>query len=264
MLLRLSLALIIIYIGFSAFVYVSVGKAMFPVPPPTYEDTKDLIKLKRKNGEFVVGKFTHAQGTPKGTIIYSHGNGEDIGYLDPVAEGFAKFGYNVLVYDYPGYGLSEGEPTEANMYEAIDLFFHYLHNELKIKEEAIILYGFSLGSGPTLYLAQKHKNIQAIILQSPMLSAYKMVDYFNIFPGDRFPNYKRIKNIATKTLFIHGEEDLIIPISHAKRLYELSGSQYKEHYWIERGNHNSLVRIAGDEYWRKVILFLDKDQVGAL
>ena len=91
---------------------------MFPAPHPSYSNNEDIIKLELPSGEKISGVYLEAEGGEY-TILYSHGNGEDIGYIYRHLVEFRERGYSVFAYDYPGYGTSKGKPNEASLYESI-------------------------------------------------------------------------------------------------------------------------------------------------
>lgn len=89
---------------------------------------------------------------------------------------------NIMAYDYTGYGKSNGTPCEEKCYADIEAAFRYLLEARHLKPEQIVLYGRSLGSGPSCYLAQKTAreghSVGGVILQSPLLSAYRVAFNF--------------------------------------------------------------------------------------
>ena len=178
------------------------------------------------------------------TILFSHGNAEDLGMMYNRMKDLAMvLGVNILAYDYTGYGLSipgpahgngspnnhgtsgvgndnendntnnvEG-PSENMIYRNIEAAYRYLTQTRKIPPHQIILYGRSLGSGPSCYLAAKSalngNSVGGLILHSPFLSVYKVVADLNGLDmglvGDMFHNEKRARNIRCPTLIIHGK-----------------------------------------------------------
>ncbi|MDB4566080.1 outer membrane protein assembly factor BamA [Akkermansiaceae bacterium] len=139
------------------------------------------------------------------TILWSHGNAQNLKSLKPALESFHIRGFGVISYDYPGYGESGGKPTEKGCYEAIEKTYRYLIEDQGVAPENIILVGQSVGSGPTCWLASQ-KNHHSIVLISPFLSAYQTVTHIPIFPGDRFPNYRHLKKVNSPLVVIHGVE----------------------------------------------------------
>ena len=133
-----------------------------------------------------------------------------------IYESFCEFAkemnVNVLAYDYEGYGKASGVPSEKSFYEDIDAAYAFLVDVLKQQPENIVIYGRSIGSGPSCYLAERlaRANIPvgALILQSPLLSAFRVVFNFRFtLPGDIFPNIDRISNIRCPFLVVHGTRD---------------------------------------------------------
>lgn len=138
------------------------------------------------------------------TIIFSHGNAEDIGgCLHHFQEIGKRLNVSFVVYDYEGYGLAEGTPNEQACYDAIDAVYSHLVNELGRDPRKLFLWGRSLGSGPSSYLAARLSKEgcppQGLILQSPPASIFRVAfDTRFTLPGDLFPNIDRMPQIACK------------------------------------------------------------------
>jgi fermentation-respiration switch protein FrsA (DUF1100 family) len=177
------------------------------------------------------------------TLLHSHGNAEEIGDLTDIFDACATEGMNVLAYDYPGYGLSAGKPTEKSCYEAAERAYVFLTQNKGIPPNTIIVVGRSLGSGPACYLAEKYP-VKGLILESGFLSAPRVVTRYRMLPLDAFPNAKRIKHISCPKLFIHGTADPVISFWHGRQLYELSGG-VKNFRWIQGAGHNDLQLTLG-------------------
>jgi abhydrolase domain-containing protein 17 len=185
------------------------------------------------------------------TILHSHGNAEEIGDLTEFFDSFAQSNMNILAYDYPGYGLSAGKPTEKSCYEAAERAYAFLTQKQGIPPSSIIVLGRSLGSGPACYMAEKYQ-VKGLILESGFLSAPRVVTRYRILPVDAFPNAKRIPRITCPKLFIHGTADPVIPFWHGKHLYGLSIGA-KEFYWVQGGGHNDLQAVIGVETYTALI-----------
>jgi abhydrolase domain-containing protein 17 len=147
----------------------------------------------------------------KYTIVYSHGNATDMGAMYPVFWLLARhLGVNVVGYDYTGYGASRSfgvRPTEKQTYVDIKTVYDYCieHNIVTDPAKELILYGQSVGSGPTCYLARK-KRVAGIVLHSPILSGLRVItDSRSLACFDIFPNISRIKDIQAPLFVIHGE-----------------------------------------------------------
>ena len=116
---------------------------------------------------------------------------------------------------------------------------------LNISANRIILYGRSIGSGPSSYLAEKYE-VAGVILHSPIMSALRVV--FNLrftLPFDKFPNIDRMKNIECPVFVIHGRRDEIVPFYHAEELHAKSKNKYPP-YYVEGAGHNNVEKFASD------------------
>jgi fermentation-respiration switch protein FrsA (DUF1100 family) len=160
---------------------------------------------------------------------------------------------NVLAYDYEGYGLSDGDVdslTEEKCYESIEAAFDFLVNVKDIDSHSIILYGRSLGSGPSCYLMEKlaedNVKIGGLILQSPICSIFRVaLDLRMTLPYDMFANVDRIDKAHCPVLIIHGTRDEIVPFWNGEKLWSKIPIKFRARpYWILGGGHNNL------EYYR--------------
>lgn len=189
------------------------------------------------------------------TILYSHANAEDLGSIYPWCKFLSKMLHvNLFAYDYTGYGMAfeQGDPSEAHCYADIDAAYEYLRSDLKIPASNIVLYGRSLGSGPSCYLAAKSANepqremydgpVGGVILHAPFLSVYRVViDTGCTVYGDKFPNIDFAPMIKSPVILIHGKADQIVPFHHSERIYEaLSPPCRARPIFIDGMGHNNV------------------------
>jgi len=159
------------------------------------------------------------------TILYSHGNATDCGGMLPLYELLAmSLKVNVVAYDYTGYGASKHfgvVPTEQQTYDDIERVFQWCVDEKIIKDAAkqLIVYGQSVGSGPSCFLAAT-KEIHALVLHSPIMSGLRVLTESRLLACfDIFPNLARMPHVTAPTMIIHGEADEEVPVSHGKQLH---------------------------------------------
>jgi pimeloyl-ACP methyl ester carboxylesterase len=192
----------------------------------------------------------------KKALIRCHGNAEDMmGTLWALGD-LAERGYTIAAVDYPGYGRSDGSPTEEGCYRNVHRLYDWLVETRGFKPEDIIVDGFSIGSGPATELAAT-KPVGGLILEAPFLSAPRVVTKVRILPIDPFPNLKRIGDVKCPVLFFHGTEDRVIPYSHGRALFELA-REPKRFITIEGGDHNDFPAVMGvDEYLQEIRNFAD-------
>lgn len=234
---------------------VSCADRMIFVPPPTsYSETlPGYTKIDSKSAKPVAA--IHLKAKPNApTIIYSHGNAEDIGQNIDIFEALHDRGFGVIAYDYPGYGLSPGKPTEASTQQALQKVWDYAINS-GISPSSIVIVGRSIGTGPSVWLASRTKPA-GLILIAPLKSVYSVAFGYPIFPGDHFPNYKRIADIHTPLLVIHGEMDNIIPISHGQEIHQKSPASNKFFTKIENSGHNDLFYNSSEEIFDAIDTFI--------
>jgi len=153
----------------------------------------------------------------------------------------------VFAYDYTGYGLaySQGPPSEGQCYADIDAAYSYLRNSLNIPANQIVLYGRSLGSGPSSYLAARtsesnEENVGGLVLHAPFLSVFRIViESGCTLMGDQFPNVDFFPVIEVPTLLIHGKIDRVVPFQHSVVLHDTLRPQFRTMpLFIEMGHNN--------------------------
>ena len=146
----------------------------------------------------------------------------------------------MLGIDYPGYGQSSDRPTEKGCYNAIESGFRFLVEEVGIPRERIVIVGQSVGGGPATWLAEREPEVRGLVLISPFLSAFRTVTRVPLFPGDRFPNLKRIRKITCPLLVVHGERDEVIPFNQGQRLHDEHPGPKKAFLPLPDTGHNDL------------------------
>lgn len=247
---KIVLVLILVYLLFTLVVYFSADKLIFLPPEASYEESENLIFIDTKNNKKLAAYFIQ-QPTADKTILFSHGNAEDIGISKLWLENLSKqLNVNILAYDYAGYGLSSGSPSEKQSYKNIEAAYEYLLNN-NISPDKIVVYGRSIGTGPSVYLASK-RQVGAVILQSPFTSANDTITQLPIFPIEKFNNLARINNIEVPVLFIHGKQDEVINFNLGQKLYKnFKGEKFK--LWLEKAGHNNIEA----DYSKDVISIID-------
>jgi len=251
---RFAFLFFCIYLIFCGLTWVFADRMLFPVPrPASYGTDFSNLVLELENGEKV--HCLHLKSpNPSLSIIYSHGNGEDIGMLKDLLLLWKEPSWEIIAFDYPGYGLSEGKPSESGCYEAISVVYEHLVETLNRDPGKVIAWGRSLGTGSTTYLAEK-KQLGGMILESPFLSAFRSVTQIPFFPWDRFPNYKHVHEIKCPSLVVHGYYDEVIPFRQGVSIFKAL-PEPKEFLKIEDGEHNNLLETGGKLYQSSIRNFL--------
>jgi len=229
-----------------------INYMMYHPPEASYSDEGSLPILKLTTADGVRISAAHflasSLKTPadRYTILYSHGNGEDMGQMEPYYRMFESNGYNVLAYDYHGYGTSEGSPSEQATYAGIDAAYDYLVQS-GVAPERILLLGRSIGCGPATDLATR-KPVGGLILESGFTTAFRVATRWPILPGDRYRNLQKLPDVPCPVLFIHGRQDRLLPLWHAEKNWQVTNAP-KQRYWVDDAGHNDVMLVAGTKYF---------------
>mmetsp|Transcript_26887 Transcript_26887/g.47436 ORF Transcript_26887/g.47436 Transcript_26887/m.47436 type:complete len:291 (+) Transcript_26887:73-945(+) len=243
----------------------AISSLLFQPPPPTYLHPSRHFWLNTAGGSRIPAFFIERPNAQV-TILFSHGNAEDLGMIYDWFNDLARvLRVNIMAYDYTGYGKSNGSPCEESCYSDIEAAYQYLLDVRRLQPEKIVLYGRSLGSGPSCYLASKTakegQSVGGVILQSPLLSAYRVAfDFRFTMVGDKFPNIDYAPHIKCPVFIVHGTQDEVVPFWHGEDLFMSLAQQWRaKPFWVEGAGHNNieaLLRPTG-AFVDKLIEFLD-------
>ena len=252
---RIALLFGFFYLLFMFIAWIYADRMLFPFPEPkTYTQNDVDFFVSTKTG-LQIACIQESAKKPNGLIIlYSHGNGEDLGMLRDRMRKLTQSGCDVFAYDYPGYGLSEGTPSEEGCYQAIDALYAHILEQTGKKASDVVIWGRSLGTGPSCYLASKIK-VAGLLLETPFLSAFRTITEITVLPWDRFRNLQRVALVKSPSLVIHGRWDEVIPFRQGRRIHnELH--EPKTFLEIKEASHNDLVEKGGQSYKESIKHFL--------
>jgi fermentation-respiration switch protein FrsA (DUF1100 family) len=224
--------------------YMFTDRIIFQPPPPSYVDSEQIIKLTAADGAKISAIYL-PNDSASYTILFSHGNAEDLGTVKYKLHELNSVGFSVLGYDYHGYGTSEGRPTEKGVYQDIDAAYEYLTKQLKIAPDRIILHGLSLGGAVAADLASR-KPVGGLILESTFVSAFRVVTAVPM-PFDQFKTLSKLKNITCPVLIIHGRADSVVKFWHGEMLYE-NANEPKQFLWADNAGHGDVSYIVSEQY----------------
>jgi fermentation-respiration switch protein FrsA (DUF1100 family) len=243
---RIALLLLAVYVAAAIAIHFLSLAALFPRPPASYALTPDLIQLRAADGTRVVCGYW-PNPAARFTLLWFHGNGEDLGAVAENLAPYRQAGFAILAMEYRGYGQSGGTPGEASTLADARLSFVWL-NQQGTPPGRIILFGYSLVGGPAVELAV-HQPVAGLVLQSCFVSAYRALTRVPLFPGDKFENLKKLPQVRCPVLVIHGTADEVVPFWNSEQLYAAApGRKFK--LFVEGGTHRGLADQAGEAYWR--------------
>jgi abhydrolase domain-containing protein 17 len=240
------------YLSVAVFGFFFSDSLIFLPHASSYRDDAAILKLRSTNGNRISALYL-ANPSAQYTLLVSHGNAEDLGDDREWLSDLERGGFNVFAYDYQGYGTSEGRPSEKAAYDDEDAAYNYLTSQLKTPADRIIIFGRSVGSGPAVHIAAR-RPAAALILQSPFLSAFRVLTRFPILPFDKFPNYKEIGRVHCPVLVIHGTRDEVIAFRHGQKLFALA-NEPKQFVAVQGAGHNDLDQVAGESYVKAIQTF---------
>jgi abhydrolase domain-containing protein 17 len=246
LLLSTLLIISLCYLGLFLFSYFYAEKIIFQPQPSSYRDTNQIIKLDSGAGAKISAVYL-PRSDARYTILFSHGNAEDLGHLLPTLEEIRREGFAVFAYDYRGFGTSSGTPSEENAYRDADAAYDYLVNRLGVAPDRIIAHGRSLGGAVSVDLASRRPQLGGLVIESSFVSAYRVLTRIPLLPFDKFKSLSKIRAVRCPVLVIHGRRDEVIPLWHGEKLFE-EANEPKRSLWVEGAGHNNLAQTANDRY----------------
>lgn len=266
----LTLALIVLPIGFFALRRFETTATFHPERAPAggvwrapqgaedvWFETADGVRL---HGWF----FPAKNESRRATIVYFHGNGGNVSYAGWVGEALSTRGFDVLLFDYRGYGRSGGEVAgERGLYADADAAYNYVVRGRGADPRRVVLYGQSLGSAAAADVAAREA-CGALVLESGPSSASDMAA--TILPWlprslHRFGKYRldtvgKLPRVACPVFVAHGDRDEVIPVEQGHKLYA-AAPEPKRLRIVEGAGHNDLTVVGGEPYLDALAAFVE-------
>lgn len=211
-----------------------------------FETTFEELFLTADDGAVLNGLHFKVEN-PKGIILYNHGNAGELDAWGAWGETLAeRYNYDVVLWDYRGYGKSRGRRREELMLNDGLLFYRYCQN--LFSEDSITVYGRSLGGFFATHITKDNTPLRLILESTPTSLLEVAQEAYPFIPAKwllkfRFQNSENVTQIDTPTYLIHGTADDLIPFEMGQRLYKRSNAMKKRLYAIEGGNHNDLTNF---------------------
>lgn len=259
-----TVLIVVVYLGYTAFLFATQDRLIY-YPTRQIKGTPEAIGLpyedvsfKTTDGITLHGWLIPAENS-KGTILFFHGNAGNISHrLDSIAI-FNRLGLSTFIFDYRGYGKSDGKPSEKGFYLDAEAAWNYLIQQEKVGSEKIILFGRSLGGNVAAWLAAR-QTPAGCILESVFTSAPDLAaELFPLFPArllcrSQYDALGAIQKIRSPVLIVHSPDDDIIPFSHGQRLYKAANEP--KSFLTINGDHNTGFIISGKIYTDGLAAFL--------
>ncbi len=201
-------------------------------------------------------------------VLWAHGNAGNLTGRAPHAQVLADEGLSVFLFDYRGYGRSEGEPDEDGIYQDTEAAYRFLVEERGILAQRLVLLGRSLGSAPAARLSTRVAHAGTILI-SPLPSAKRMarrmfaglpVDWFG---RAKFPVVEWVAQRTRPLLVIHGDLDQVIPLEYGREVFAAAAGP-KDFLLLEGVGHNDILAAGGRRYLDAVVAFARAAVAGSL
>jgi fermentation-respiration switch protein FrsA (DUF1100 family) len=255
---------LITYFGGLALLYFAQRSILFPIPETRRTSPKaaglpqaEEHLLQTIDGEKLVAWYVPARAG-KPVVIFFHGNGDILAWRAPWFAALTADGTGLVAVSFRGYAGSSGSPTEAGLIN--DAEAAYAFAAQRYPPDRIVVWGYSLGAGPAVALAARHR-IARLILEAPYTSigdvAAAAFPFAPVrwFVRDQFHADQWIANVTSPVLIMHGGRDRTIPIRLGERLYELARDP-KQMVRFPEGGHDDLDDFGAMDIARA---FLSKD-----
>ena len=247
MMLKSLIAVIVLYGGFVALLYVGQRSLQYFPERQTHGPGDDWPAGGRRGGarhHRWRARNRLARSAARGTpfFLYFHGNGGSLRWRDERFRALIADGSGLVALSYRGYGGSSGRPTETGLIE--DATAAYAFAIARYSAERIVLWGESLGSALAITLAAE-KPVGCLVLEAPFTSAVDVgVQHYWFVPvrllmKDQFRSDRRISKVTAPVLIVHGENDAVVPIILGERLFGLIQAS-KRFVRVAGAGHNDL------------------------
>lgn len=213
-----------------------------------------------------VGGRLHPAGPEAPCILFFHGNGEIAADYDDLAPMYTRLGITLLVVDYRGYGVSAGMPTSTYLLTDAVAVFDGLDDLLPdqgLMPCRLYVMGRSLGSAAAIEVASRAgKRLDGLIVESGFANTFALLARMGLRvhgvdeARHGFGNVSKIGRIRMPTQIIHGQSDVLIPVTEGQELYESSGAADKRLLLIPGAGHNDLLWVGGMAYFDAIRAFV--------
>lgn len=236
-----------------------------PATPAHLGMAFEEVRLRASDGPSLHAWWIPAE-KPRGALILCHGNAGNMAHRIDKAVLFREMGLSVLLFDYRGYGTSEGAPSEEGTYRDMDAAVEYVQKVRGVPPSATLFWGESLGAAVALESAMRHP-CSGLILESGFTSlpdmaraVYPLVPAFLV--RMRYESLRRIGGLTVPVLILHGPADEIVPYSMGRELF--AAAPRTKRFSDLRGGHNDGGILVSPEAQRALGNFLDETLGGML
>jgi fermentation-respiration switch protein FrsA (DUF1100 family) len=229
----------------------------------------ELVRYPSLNGKLLTALYFKTDQEPKGTVVHFHGNYGNVSNHFPLSLFLLKKGFDVLAFDYEGYGASEGRPSPENLADDGIASVRYAQAHLRRPGTGVVVFGQSLGGATAIVVAAKEPLVKAALIEAAFsghaamaraalkrsILTWPLYPIAPLFMNHSHDAIRYVGKISPRPVFfIHGDQDRIVPVGMSKELFEKAGEPKK--LWIVPGaGHLDVHRQTGTEYEKAVADF---------
>jgi fermentation-respiration switch protein FrsA (DUF1100 family) len=202
-------------------------------------------------------------------VVWFHGNAGNIGHrADNLAELRARTDAGIFIFDYRGYGRSQGSPSEEGTYlDGEAALAHVKSRRGAQPQQKVVLFGRSLGCAVAAEIAARH-SVEGLVLESPFTSIQRMArKMYPFLPGvgrlsrTRYDTLSKMGSVHVPVMVLHGDRDEIAPFEMGREVFEAANPP-KRFHTIEGAGHNDTYVVGGTGYYQALAGFLDDPATG--
>ena len=253
------LVMVLSYCFILVFLYFYQNRMLFlpNLPSRTVKQSPSVVGLTYESVDLLTSDNIHLDAwfipasRERGVILFCHGNAGNISHRLESLLLFHKLGFSTLIFDYRGYGRSQGSPSEAGSSLDVEAAWDYLTQERSVAPSRIIMFGRSLGAAVAVYQSVLHSP-GALIIESSFTSVPDLAAELYPFLPARWLSrldynvQRQLPEVSCPLLVVHSRDDEIIPFSHGQTLY--AAANEPKQFLELRGGHNNGFLLAGKTY----------------
>ena len=224
------------------------------------DSSRELVTM-ASQGKKIYGVFVKSNGTHDSiTVLYCHGNRDHLQYYWDRVELIYRMGFNVFIFDYQGYGMSEGTTSESGLYSDGRAALAYLRSRPEVLSSNVVFYGFSLGNVVSIDLAANVFTPKAIVAEAPFASSSTLVQSGTLLdiPSSymmkgEYNNAEKIKSVHAPLLIIHGESDKFIDLEKNSAVIFKNANLPKQLVRVTGADHSEIPAKLGEANYIKLV-----------
>ncbi len=239
--------------------------AFFPMKewaltPADVQMPSEDVEFKTEDGVLLHGWFIPGPDKDGPVILYFHGNGGNIGYCVEFVQRMKPLGASWFLFDYRGYGRSEGTISEEGFYRDVDAAYACCRRRYCPDARRLVLWGFSLGNVGAARVAAREE-AACMVMEAPFFNAASMaaenpiLQFLFLFSNLSLDTARYIRTCDLPKLFIHGTQDQTVPFHQSQALFRIAPPP-KDYYPVEGADHMNIFLVGGDRYLETVRKFI--------